>query len=151
MAKDLKSIVRIMETNLDGNKPVKIAIRKIRGVSFMFGNAISFVYKNPDKIVGELSDDEIKELEDVIANPAKYNIPSWLYDRRFDPATGKNMHLSVSQLDFTKRMDINTMKKLKTYKGVRHSIGLPVRGQRTRSSFRKGSTVGVRKKKAKGK
>jgi len=147
MVKDMKSIIRIMETNLDGNKPVKIAIRRVKGVSFMFGNAISSVCKFSDKLVGELSDAEIKELEEILTNPAKYNIPSWLYNRRFDPLTGENTHLCVSQLDFTKRMDINAMKKMKTYKGVRHSSNLPVRGQRTRSSFRKGSTVGVKKKK----
>jgi len=145
--KNLKGIVRIMETNLDGSKPVKIAIRSIKGISFMFSNAIASICSFSDKIVGELTDDEIKQLEEIIENPEKYNIPTWMFNRKFDPVTGKDIHLAVSKLDFTHRMDLNVMKKLKTYKGMRHSVGLPVRGQKTRSSFRKGSTVGVRKKK----
>jgi len=41
------------------------------------------------------------------------------------------------------------LKKMKSYKGWRHSLGQPVRGQRTRSHFRKGSAIGVMKTKAK--
>lgn len=37
---------------------------------------------------------------------------------------------------------------MRAYRGVRHQHGLPVRGQRTRGSFRKNKTVGVQKKKA---
>jgi len=39
--------------------------------------------------------------------------------------------------------DINLMKKVRSYKGVRHDRGLRVRGQRSRSTGRKGKTVGV--------
>ena len=46
-------------------------------------------------------------------------------------------------------MDIDKLKKIRCYRGVRHMQGLPVRGQRTRSSFRKsGKTVGVSREKA---
>lgn len=148
--KNFKGIIRISETNLDGGKSVRIGIINVKGISFMFSNAISSVCSFSEKLIGDLTDQEIKQLEDIIENPGKYNIPVWLYNRRFDPTTGSHIHQTVSTLTFTKTMDINNMKKLKTYKGVRHSIGLPVRGQRTRSSFRKGSTVGVRKKKARG-
>ncbi|MEK6867257.1 MAG: 30S ribosomal protein S13, partial [Nanoarchaeota archaeon] len=39
------------------------------------------------------------------------------------------------------------LKKIKAYRGMRHAAGLPTRGQRTRSNFRKnkGKTVGVMK------
>jgi small subunit ribosomal protein S13 len=40
------------------------------------------------------------------------------------------------------------MKKVRSYKGRRHEVGLPVRGQRTKSTFRKGISVGVRKRRA---
>jgi small subunit ribosomal protein S13 len=71
-----------------------------------------------------------------------------MLNRKRDPVTGEDKHLAVSELELTHKMDIDLMRKLKSYKGVRHSIGLPVRGQRTRGSFRKGKTVGVSKKKA---
>ncbi|MFH1978492.1 MAG: 30S ribosomal protein S13 [Candidatus Aenigmatarchaeota archaeon] len=149
MVEKIKQIVRFAETNLDGSKPVKVAIRNVKGISFAYANAIMSIWSQPDKKVGELTEQEVSQLEDIINHPAKHNIPSWLYNRQKDPSTGDNKHIIVSQLDFTQRMDINEMKRLKTYKGTRHSAGLPVRGQRTRSSFRKGKTVGVSKKKAK--
>src|SRR3990167_8425454 len=60
-----------------------------------------------------------------------------------------DIHLLTSDLKLQKDNDIKRMKKIRSYKGVRHSIGQPVRGQRTRSNFRKGSAIGVNKKKSK--
>ncbi|MBU0898852.1 MAG: 30S ribosomal protein S13 [Nanoarchaeota archaeon] len=144
---DLRQIVRLTETNLNGKKPVRQAIRNIKGVSFMFSNAISVVYKHPDKKLGALTETELKELEDIIINPQKYGIPEWLYNRRSDPATGQSGHLAVSKLTIRNKLDVDDLKKIRTYRGIRHGLGLPVRGQRTRSSFRKGKTVGVKRKK----
>lgn len=76
------------------------------------------------------------------------SFPSWLLNRRKDVETGENSHLSGVALDLKKREDINRLRKIKSYKGFRHELGLPVRGQRTRSSFRRNKTVGVSKKKA---
>jgi len=42
--------------------------------------------------------------------------------------------------------DINRMKRIRSYKGIRHEKGKKVRGQRTRSNGRKGLAVGVIKK-----
>ena len=149
--KRIRQIIRLVETNLDGEKPVKVAIRSIRGVSFMFSNAIVSVSGFDGKKLGDLSEQEMKRLEDIILNPAKYNIPAWLYNRKREPETGENKHLTVSRLELAHKMNINEMKKLRTYKGIRHQLGLPVRGQRTRSSFRKGGIVGVKKEEAKAK
>ena len=145
----MRNIVRISETNLDGNKPVALAIRRVKGISFMMSNAISARIGFGNKKLGELNEKEIEELESIISNPQKYGIPSWMLNRRRDPETGEDKHLTVSTLDFTHRMDINAMKKMKSYRGIRHIQGLPVRGQRTRGSFRKGKVVGVSKKKKK--
>lgn len=147
-ARAAKQIVRLAETNLDGGKPVRAAIRGIKGVSFMMGRAVSHVSGLGDRKLSDLSDGELRNLEDIIVNPGKHGIPTWLCNRRSDPSTGKDSHLSVSTLDFTHKMDIDQMKKAKSYKGIRHIHHLPVRGQRTRGSFRKGKTVGVSKKKA---
>jgi small subunit ribosomal protein S13 len=147
MTKRIQQIIRLAETNLDGSKPVSVAIRSIKGISFMLSNAIVKSLGLEGKKLHELSEEEQKKLEDVIFNLKKINIPSWMFNRKRDPETGEDLHLVASKLEFTQKMDINLMKKLKTYKGVRHAAGLPVRGQRTRSSFRKkGKTVGVMKK-----
>ena len=62
-----------------------------------------------------------------------------------DYVTGEDIHLIESDLDMTLRDDLNRMKKTRSYKGRRHEVGLPVRGQRTKSTFRKSATVGVRR------
>ncbi len=146
--KKLIQIVRVAETDLDGSKTVASGIKKIKGVSHMLANAIANVYPDSQKNLADLTDQEIVVLEEYVRNPEKHGIPIWMLNRRFDPETGVDRHLIGSDLVFTRNMDINKMKRVKTYKGVRHGLGLPVRGQRTRSSFRKGGkSVGVVKKK----
>lgn len=145
---ETQQIIRLVETNIDGKKEVAAAIRRIDGISFMFANAIVKAGHFQKKKIGDLSEDDIKTLESIILHPEKHGIPAWMLNRRKDPVTGEAKHLTSSTLEFTQRMDINEMKKMKTYKGIRHSLGLPVRGQRTRASFRSGKSVGVVKKKA---
>lgn len=145
--KPTQQIIRLVETNIDGNKPVKTAITRIKGVGDMFSNAVCSVSGLGERKLADLSDGELKNLEEIILNPQKHGIPAWLLNRRFDPKTGDSKHISVSTLDFTSKMDIDREKRMKSYKGVRHMQHLPVRGQRTRGSFRKGKTVGVSRKK----
>ena len=150
MADKKEQIMRIAETNLDGLRPVNIAIRRVKGIGVMASNAIAKISGFEGKKLGELSDQEQKKLEDLILNFGKLEIPKWMLNRRKDPDTGENIHLLVSKLNLRNRFDIDKLKKIKSYRGWRHSIHLPVRGQRTRGSFRKGRSVGVSKKKAKG-
>ena len=147
-AKPTQQIVRLAETNIDGSKPVRAALRSVKGISFMMSNIIFLKSGLGDKKLADLSDGELKNLEEIIINPDKHGIPAWMFNRKADPRTGKDSHLSVSNLDFANKMDIDKMKKFKSYRGVRHINHLPVRGQRTRGSFRSsGKTVGVSKKK----
>jgi len=145
----MQNVVRLGETNLDGSQKVAHALLGITGLSYSMARAISDISDLGHKKVLELSEHELHKLEDIIANPHKYNIPSWLYNRRNDPEKGITTHLTTSQLELTKKNDIDRMKKIKCYKGIRHILGQPVRGQRTRSSFRSGGTVGVQRSKAK--
>ena len=69
-----------------------------------------------------------------------------MLNRRKDRETGEDRHVVTSDLKFENEFDIKNLKKIKVYRGVRHSLGLPVRGQRTKAHFRHGKTVGVRKK-----
>ena len=146
--KDFNHIVRILNADLDGNKPILQALRKIKGVSFMFANAACGL-TNTDKNqkAGYLSEEQVKKIEIFLKDPMKFKVPSWMLNRKKDPETGTDKHLLSSDLKFTQENDIRFMKKIRSYKGVRHSFGLPVRGQRTKSNFRrnKGKVTGVAK------
>ena len=146
---ELKYFVRIADTDLDGNKPIQHSLTKIKGISFMFSNAICSVAGiEKTKKTGYMTDEEISKVDDVIKEPSKFKIPSWLLNRKKDPEDNTDKHLTGTTLTFTQDNDIKMMKKIKSYKGIRHSFGLPVRGQRTKSNFRKnkGKVLGVKKK-----
>ncbi len=146
---DTQKIVRLAETNVDGTKSVEVAMRSVRGISFMLSNAIAEKSGFRGRKLGSLSESELSSLEQMIMHPEKAGLPQWLYNRRRDPETGDNRHIVASVLELTTKKDINEMKKLKSYRGIRHIHHLPVRGQRTRGSFRRGRTVGVSRKKGK--
>ena len=146
---ELKYFVRIANTDLDGHKPVFNALTKIKGLSYVFVNAILNVSNIPKTMKsGYLTDDQVSKIDYILKDPAKYGIPSWLFNRKRDPEDGTDKHLVGTTLAFVQDNDIKMMKKVKSYKGIRHSLGLPVRGQRTRSNFRKnkGKVMGVKKK-----
>ena len=143
----MESLVRIASTDIEGDKTVYVGLTKIKGVSWMMSNAVCQVLGiDKNKKIGELTQDEIKKIEAFLQNP---KLPSWMLNRRKDRQTGKDMHLIGTKLELTKEFDIRRLKKIKAYRGVRHAMGLPVRGQRTKSHFRKGKTVGVQRSKAK--
>src|SRR3989344_8402267 len=147
--KEFKHIVRIANTDLNGNKKVADALRKVKGVSFMFSNMIcSLSNINRNEKLGNLNENDINKLDDMIKYPLKYNAPVWMLNRRKDYETNENMHLVAADVKFMQDNDIKMMKKIKSYRGVRHMLGLPVRGQRTKSNFRKnkGKVLGVKRK-----
>jgi len=149
--KKIKHLVRINKTDIMGERPLNIGLTKIKGIGKSFANAICFVSEIPkSEKVGYLTDEQLKKLENIIANPLKFNIPQWLLNRRNDYETGANLHLIKSDLDFTKDNDLKRLKKIKSYRGFRHHLGLPCRGQRTKSNFRKNkakASLGVKRKK----
>ena len=151
--KEFKHLVRIANTDVKGSKQVLYALTKTKGVSIMLANAICRKAKvSLTKKAGYLSDSEIKALESVIANPLKAGIPVWMANRRKDYESGEDKHVMISNLDFTREMDIKRKKKTKSYVGLRHQWGLPVRGQKTKSNFRRNKgkgSLGVQKKKGK--
>ncbi len=140
-----RRIVRILATDIDGNLSVERALRRIKGISFMFSHAIC-IKSDLDrrKKVGLLAETEVKNLERLIK---AYEVPTWMLNRRKDTETGTDVHVVMAELDLKKREDINNMKRIHSYRGVRHELGQPVRGQRTRSSFRTSKSVGVSRKK----
>ncbi len=141
-------IVRVYKTDLNGDKQLFYALTKIKGVSYALSNAV--IYKlglKKDMKVSDLTEEQIEKIEELLDDAPK-NFPEWLLNRRKDFETGENMHLLTSELTFAVQKDYRRMAKTKSYKGLRHQAGLPVRGQRTKSNFRKnkGKTTGVKKK-----
>lgn len=145
---NFRYIVRITNTDLDGKKQVFMALQKIKGVNFMFSHAICEVLKlDKKKKTGNLTDKEVESLNDALKHPEKYKIPEWMFNRRKDQETGKNIHLVGTDLNYTVENDIKNMIRLRIYRGVRHSFHLPVRGQNTKSNFRKSKVKNAAKKK----
>ncbi len=136
-------------SDIPGSIPLSHALTRIKGVGFMFANAVCNVLKlERSKQVGSITQAEVEKIEDCLRNPAKYSIPVWLFDRRKDPETGEDRHVISGDLLMSNKFDIRGMQKIKCYKGIRHSTGAKkVRGQRTGSTGRRGKTLGVQRKK----
>ncbi len=147
---NFKHIVRIANVDVPGEKQIRWALTNIRGIGINFADAVCAAVKvKREAKTGYLTDEEIKLLDKAVLNPAQCGIPSWMYNRKKDMETGEDKHVIMGTLTFVQDNDIKILKKIKCYRGIRHIQGQPVRGQRTRSNFRKakGKVVGVAKKK----
>jgi len=146
---ETKHIVRLMGQDLPGMKTIENALRKIRGISFMTARAVRIKSGFSTSLkIGDLTDSQIDTISNILEHPHDFKWPLWLMNRRKDPLTGIDSHLTQADLMLANRADIDTMKKIKVYRGIRHMFNLPVRGQRTRSTGRKNRTVGVARKKS---
>jgi len=145
--KDFKYIVRLANTDIDGNKNAIYGLMQIKGIGYRVSEILLKSAGIPKtKKIGELSDDELDKLKKTLENASQV-LPWWAVNRKKDFFTGKNLHLISSDLDLAVKDNIDLLKKIRAYRGIRHERGLPVRGQRTRSNGRVGLTVGVAKKK----
>ncbi|MEM2237034.1 MAG: 30S ribosomal protein S13 [Candidatus Caldarchaeum sp.] len=147
MSKELKYIVRILNTDIDGTLKIPYALAKVKGIGINLGYAIARAAGLDTELrIGSLTEKQLEKIEQVARKPEAFGIPAWMLNRRFDPATGKNLHLLGADLELAVKEDIQLMMRTKSWKGIRHSLGLKVRGQRTRTTGRKGMTVGVSRK-----
>jgi small subunit ribosomal protein S13 len=143
-------LIRILSKDIRGNKTVYNGLTDIKGVSWNFCNAVCTKLKiDKNKKIQDLTPQEIEKISEFIKNP---QVPSFMKNRQKDVDSGEDKHLQGSDLDLQKEFDIKKMRKVKSYKGIRHGLGLPVRGQRTKAHFRKnrkksGATGGARAKK----
>jgi len=148
--KSFASLVRIMQTDIPGNKQVLVGLTYIKGISWAISGAMCKILGlESNKKIVNLTEVEIKKITDFLKNPAPH-LPEFLLNRRKDFETGENSHLIGSDLDINKEFDIRRLKKIRSYRGLRHALGQPTRGQRTKSHFRsrkKNKAVGVQKKK----
>ncbi len=144
---DFKYIIRIANSDVSGEERLANALTSIRGIGPRISNAIVQKLKlNPNKLAGKLDDKNVVDIENAIMNLNDY-VPDWLLNRQKDYDTGDDLHPVSVELKMIHDEDLNRMKKVKSYKGIRHASGHKVRGQRTYSNGRKGLALGVSRKK----
>ncbi|OPY15951.1 MAG: 30S ribosomal protein S13 [Methanomethylovorans sp. PtaU1.Bin073] len=144
---EIRHLVRIMNTDLKGEMPVEYALTGIPGIGRRTSKIlVESTGIDPSAVIGYLSDEDISKLDKAISG-FEQSMPTWMLNRQKDLVTGENKHLLGQDILLTLREDLNTLKKIRCYRGIRHERGLKVRGQRTKSTGRRGSTIGVSKKK----
>lgn len=148
-AAEFRDLVRIADKDVTGNTSIFMAMTHVKGIDFMMANAICSVMNiNRNEKVGNFSSEGIEKIEEAMEHPEKHGVPNWLLNHRKDMETGEDKHLIASDLTLQNQMDIKFIKKIRSYKGMRHTKGSKkVRGQRTRTSGRRGSSLGVARKK----
>ncbi|CAN4100682.1 unnamed protein product [Withania somnifera] len=136
---DFQHILRVQNTNVDGKQKIMFAMTSIKGIGRRFANIAC-------KKAGELSAAELDSLMVVVANPRQFKIPDWFLNRQKDYKDGKFSQVTSNALDMKLRDDLERLKKIRNHRGLRHYWGLRVRGQHTKTTGRRGKTVGVSKK-----
>ena len=135
-----------MGNDIPGERKLLVGLTQIKGIGYNFAIAICDTLKiNTNSNIGNLTDDNVQAIEKLITDPVGGNFPTWFINRQKDIETGKNLHLLTSDIPFTLRNDIERERISASWRGYRHMSGLKVRGQRTRTSGRKGGAVGVAK------
>lgn len=147
MPEEFRHIIRVANTDLDGTLPAVHALTKIKGIGIRIANVI--VEKSgvaPETRLGLVPESKIEKIEEIMENPAKYGLPHWLLNRQSDEDTGETRHLIGPDLTLQLKTDIDKMKNTRSWKGFRHSYGLKVRGQRTKTTGRTKKSLGIKKK-----
>lgn len=143
---EYRHIVRIIGNDIPGEKKIIVGLSQIRGVGHAFATAILDALKiDPNGNMGYLSEDQAKSIEGILQDPQGAKFPTWFLNRRKDIETGEDRHLLTSDIEFTVRNDVERERAAGSWRGQRHIFGLKVRGQRTRTTGRKGGAVGVAK------
>jgi small subunit ribosomal protein S18e len=160
-------ILRLLNTNVDGKQKIMYALTKIKGVGRRYSN---LVCKKADvdlnkryghclaggcqkreligiPSAGEITTEELERIVTIIQNPTQYKIPEWFLNRQRDIVDGKNYQVLANSMESKLREDLERLKKIRAHRGLRHYWGLRVRGQHSKTTGRRGRTVGVSKKK----
>ena len=145
---EFQHILRVLNTNIDGKEKIMFAMTSIKGVGRRYSN---IVLKKADiditKRAGEITEEELERIMEIMQNPREYKIPDYFLNRKKDIKDGKFSQVLSNQLDNKLREDLERLKKIRSHRGLRHYWGLRVRGQHTKTTGRRGKTVGVSKKK----
>ena len=143
---DFNYIVRIANTDVDGEKKVTLGLTQIKGLGRRMATLVADAAGIDREIkCGNLTDPQLEKINEVLGNLGK-KAPSWMLNHRKDFDTGEDIHLISTDVELRLRDEINLLKMIRSYRGIRHESGLSVRGQRTRANNRKGLALGVSKK-----
>lgn len=154
-------------TGFTGKQRVMYALTKIKGVGRRYSNLVCkkadvdlskrYAIQTYQPIrahlltayssAGELTSEELERIVTIIQNPTQYKIPTWFLNRQRDIVDGKDSQILANGVDSKLREDLERLKKIRSHRGLRHFWGLRVRGQHTKTTGRRGRTVGVSKKK----
>ena len=133
---------------MNGKHKTAFALRGIKGVGRRFGILCCKIAQiDPSRRAGELTEDEMNRISDIFAKPVEYGIPQWFLNRQRCIRDGTWSQLIANMVDTRLREDLERMKKIRKHRGLRHHFGLKVKGQHSKSTGRKGATLGVTKKK----
>lgn len=117
-------MARILGVELPGEKRTEVALRYIYGIGPTTSKKIlSAVKVDPGKRAKDLTNEEVKSLANFIEQTYK-------------------VEGELKQVIFR---NVKRLKDIRSYRGIRHKLGLPVRGQRTRTNAvtRKGRNLAV--------
>ena len=108
-------MARIAGVDLPREKRVEIGLTYVYGIGRVSSNKIlAQAGVNPDTRVRDLSDDEVKKIQEIIDETMMVE-----GDLRREIA-----------------LNIKRLQEIGCYRGVRHRKGLPVRGQKTKTNAR---------------
>jgi small subunit ribosomal protein S13 len=146
--KEIKDVVHLFGADINGNLPLDKALTKIKGIGINLSKVLTRVLSRELNVsesikIGQLNDEQLKFIENTVKN-MREKAPQFLLNKRKSP---NNKHLISSELAFDTKQVIEFEKNLYTWRGFRHAYGQKVRGQCTRTSGRKGLTVGVMRSK----
>ena len=144
---DFRFLVRIQSTDLDGKQSIAQGLTGLKGVNNRLSRIIA-TEAGLDKRarLGDITDEQLAKLNETLERVDEF-IPAWMRNRQMDPESGDDLHLIGAEIDMTLRDDLNRLKKIRSWRGIRHDANLPVRGQRTKANGRTGMTVGVQRSK----
>merc|ERR1711976_248230 len=145
---EFQLVRRILNTNVDGRRRVMFALTGIKGIGLRFSDQVCKRAEiDGNKRARILTNEEIDKLVEIIQNPLQFGIPKWFLNRQKDITDNSYSQLFANNLDMALREDLTRLRKIRAHRGIRHYFGLRVRGQHTKTTGRRGKTVGVAKKK----
>lgn len=145
---NFRYIVRLGGADLDGRRSTALALTGVNGVGLRIAEAACHLaHVDPHEMIGNLPEATVDGIETTLTQLPQ-NVPAWMLNHPREYALGETMHYIGPELEVGRRDDINLMKMIRSYRGVRHERGQKVRGQRTRSNGRTGMAAGVIKKTA---
>jgi len=108
--------MRIASINIPDQKRIEVALTYIYGIGrFLANEILKSANVNKDKRAKDLTQEEVNRItKEIISRGIKIE----------------------GELRQIIRSNINRLKEIKCYRGIRHLKGLPTRGQRTRTNSR---------------